>query len=117
MDAQLHNSSEECAIKKCLCDGYSYCEILCFFCKVSQYLNFFTAVTQNIKKYGLFSRKNCSSLNQVILTLKMFIFKNLAKCGPCFQTIFLFLMTMYYLTSTETNRMTKVKISVNQGIK
>ena len=33
MDAQLHNSSEECAIKKCLCDGYSYCEILCFFAK------------------------------------------------------------------------------------
>ena len=73
MDTQLQNSSEEDVIKRYLYDGYSYCEILCFLAKYHNISISLRQLHRILRKYGLFRRKNYSSLNQIILALKMLV--------------------------------------------
>ena len=73
MDTQLQNSSEEDVIKRYLYDGYSYCEILCF---LDKYHNISISLRQSyriLRKCGLYRRKNYSSMNEIILALKMLV--------------------------------------------
>ena len=71
MDTQLQNSSEEDVIKRYLYDGYSYCEILCFLAKYHNISISLRQLHRILRKYGLCRRKNYSSLNEIILALKM----------------------------------------------
>ena len=73
MDTQLQNSSEEDAIKRYLYDGYSCYEIFCF---PEKYHNISISLRQLhriLRKYGLFRRKNYSSMNEIILALRMLL--------------------------------------------
>ena len=72
MDTQLQNSSEEDVIKRYLYDGYSYCEILCFLEKYHIISILLRQLHRIFKKYG-FTRKNYSSMNEIILALKMLL--------------------------------------------
>ena len=69
----MQNSSEEDVFKRYLYDGYSYCEILCF---LEKYHNISISLRQLhriLRKYGLFRRKNYSSMNEKILALRMLL--------------------------------------------
>ena len=73
MNTHLQNSSEEDVIKRYLYDGYSYREILCFLAKYHIISISLRQLNRIWRKYGLFRRKNYSSLNGIILALKMLL--------------------------------------------
>ena len=81
MKAQLHKSSEEGVIKKYLCEGYSYCEILCFLAKYHNILISLRQLHKILKKFRLLKRKNYSSLNETILALKMLLKESSSSFG------------------------------------
>ena len=73
MNTQQQNSSEEDVIKRYLCDGYSYSEILFFLAKYHNISISLRQLHRILRKYSLFGRKSYSSLNEIILALKMLL--------------------------------------------
>ena len=103
MDTQLQNSTEEDVIKRYLYDGYSYCEILCFLAKYHNISVSLRQLHRILRKYDLFRRKNYSSLNEIILALKMLLKESGSSLG--YRRIHQKLRQLGYFIDKETVRL------------
>ena len=103
MDTQIQNSYEEDVIKRYLYDGYSHCEILCFLAKYHNISISLRQLHKILRKYGLFKRKNYSSLNKAVLALKMLLKESGSSLG--YKRIHQKLRQLGYFVDEETVRL------------